>query len=96
MGANYISFNTPIREKKDILSEFQQAQDQDRYENGHCYSGGIGMARGLKFLVSSFSSDQAADEWLVDHCQKWDAALAVVVQKNNQADHYRIGAWCAC
>lgn len=62
----------------DVKAEFEEAQDRDRYENGHSYSGGFGMARGLKYrAVGNFASVDDARSWLEDNAQKWEEALAV-------------------
>jgi len=89
MGANFNTINLK-GERPDILGAFRGIQDDDRYENGHSYSGGFGMTTGLSFIEKSFASDDDADEWLIENCQKWEDALAVFVN-----DHYRIGAWCS-
>jgi hypothetical protein len=98
MGANYVSF-TVQGTQEEVLKAFDRAQEQDRYENGHCYSGGIGMARGLKFVDAVSFVDQAkADQWISDHAEKWDEALAVRILRpggRRGARTYLIGAWCA-
>jgi len=94
MGANYVSFNTTGTEKE-VQILFEREQEQDRYENGHCYSGGIGMANGLSFKSNVFQSDREADEWLMDHAEKWEDALAVIVREGDMKSHFRIGAWCS-
>lgn len=89
MGA---SFNciAEIGTETEIRAKFAQIQDQDRYENGHVYSGGFGMAEGLTFTNKTFATNKEARDWLLDNCQKWDNALAAKV-----GDHWVIGAWCA-
>ena len=63
----------------EVQNKFQQAQEQDRYENGHIYSGGFGMATGLEFVAGSrtFPRLEDASKWLQENAQKWRAALAV-------------------
>lgn len=96
MGANYQSMNVASTDKKIVEDAFDDAQSTDRYENGHSYSGGFGMATGLAFMVNEkFTSDDAADEWLEENAQKWGEALAVLVSSDGEP-HYRIGATCAC
>lgn len=89
MGANFVSFNLKGG-KLTVAKEFELRREQDLYDNGHSYSGGIGMASGLEFEDRLFASDDDADEALVENCQKWEEAKAVRV-----GDHWRIGAWCA-
>jgi len=95
MGANYVSFNSRGTESE-VRRAFEIEQEQDRFENGHSYSGGIGMARGLAFKSNVFQSDKEADTWLMDHAQKWEAAIAVIVREGDCKSHFRIGAWCSC
>jgi hypothetical protein len=92
MGASFVSFKMKGAQA-DIRRRFADAQEQDRYENGHSYSGGIGMASGLRFVASSFDDEKNAEDWLVDHAQKWEEALAV--RLNGKPDEYVIGAWCS-
>lgn len=98
MGANFVS----IKMRGDLnpgemRRDFELMQDQDRYENGHSYSGGIGMARGLKILsYPNFINDKDAENWLVEHCEKWEEAKAVQIKdKDGMVGHYIIGAWCS-
>jgi hypothetical protein len=81
-----------------MRADFEREQEQDRFENGHSYSGGIGMANGLRILQAPmFTRDKDADEWLADNCEKWEAAKAVpVFGSGGGIHHYRIGAWCSC
>lgn len=95
MGANYQSMNVTTTDKKAVESTFLDAQETDRYENGHSYSGGFGMATGLTFKApEKFTSDDAADDWLQENAEKWGDALAVWVSEDGNP-HYRIGAVCA-
>lgn len=96
MGA---CFNTmtcaPILDEQGVHDEFANAQQSDRYENGHSYSGGFGMARGLTFDKREFDSDEAAEEYLQEACQKWEEARCVRINKEGGFDHWLIAAWCA-
>jgi len=78
MGASYcemsVSRDMPAAKLKE---HFANVQDQDRYENGHSYSGGFGMADGLSIKPNEFASVAEAQKWLQANCQKWEAALAV-------------------
>jgi len=92
MGA---SFNTMKAKgtQAEVRAIFEAAQEQDRHENGHCYSGGFGMATGLTFSHSNVVyTESGAEAFLVDNCEKWEDALAVRLT----GDEYLIGAWCAC
>lgn len=97
MGANFVSLSIRAPDQIAACRIFEEAQRRCRYENGHSYSGGIGMADGLKFLAWVFETKQEADDWLADHAEKWEAALAVrVAPKDPTVEPYwRIGAWCS-
>lgn len=93
MGANFNTMSA-TGDKAAVTSLFDRVQEDDRYENGHSYSGGFGMADGLEFEAApTFNTDQEADDWLVEHAEKWRAALAVQVAQPEP--HWRIGAWCS-
>lgn len=95
MGAHFMSDSITGTEAE-IRKRFEEAQEADRYENGHSYSGGYGMATGLKFRRETFDTDDAADDWLMDHAEKWAEALAVKVKASGETpEHWRIGACCA-
>jgi len=94
MGAQ---FNTlTLRGGTDkVEREFDKEQQEDIRENGSSYTGGFGMARGLSFESYRFKTDEAADAWLIERAQKWEAALAVKVDDPDGNFHWRIGAWCS-
>ena len=97
MGA---SFNTMTLAgnltRKEVQAQFADAQDCDRYENGHSYSGGFGQARGLKFASRTFDTEPAASAWLDENCQKFGDAIAVTFKGENGGAQWMIGALCAC
>jgi len=97
MGA---SFNTmtcaPILDEKGVRKEFEDARETDRYENGHSYSGGFGMARGLKFRNDLiFPNEEAGTDWLQNNAQKWEEAIVVRFIDKNGIKEWLIGAWCS-
>lgn len=98
MGANFVDFVAGGTEAR-VRKVFAEAQEQSWYESGHSYSGEIGMASGIEFpKVEPFASEKAAREWLEDHCEKWEAALAVRIPSAGRKGHrhwWLIGAWCA-
>jgi hypothetical protein len=76
----------------EVKRVFEQVQEEDRYENGHSYSGGFGMANGLTFVRPNVVfTEKDAEAWLDANCQKWEAALAVKLGN----DEYLIGALCS-
>lgn len=97
MGANFIALNIEAPDEATARYVFDEAQRRCRHNNGHSYSGGIGMADGIKFTPHSFFYEPAADEWLMDNAQKWEAALAVKVvpPDDPKGAYWRVGAWCS-
>lgn len=93
--------------KKEVADKFSDVQDDDLHENGHSYSGGFGMARGLEFRSTKFATLSAASAWLEENAQKWEAALAVRATDDRQelwkgkpnpnhcVEVWVIGAWCS-
>ena len=83
MGASFNTFKVPgTLTKSEVKVRFDEAQSQDRHENGHSYSGGIGMANGLVFIGKTFPDIQVAQDWLDENAQKWGPALAVTATDN--------------
>lgn len=96
MGAYFNEMKVDGSKTRNEVKEiFSDAQDTDRYENGHSYSGGFGMASGLKFPEKTFKSEDEALDWLQDNAQKWREALAVTVKEDDKPACWLIGAWCA-
>jgi hypothetical protein len=94
MGACFNTLDGGLDRAK-LRGIFDRAQEQDRLENGRCYSGGIGMASGLRVEpLPVFPNPDLAREHLEAHCEKWEEARAV---RYASADGPRwiIGAWCA-
>lgn len=99
MGAcysgNFIPDDDKPKSEDELKAYFQDEQEIDRYENGHMYSGGIGMAEGLRFVRDKkFGSVGEAQEWVEDNAQKWGPALAVRVEGPND-NGWLYGAICA-
>lgn len=99
MGASFQTMILPASlSDEEIKSKFRDVQDQDRYENGHSYSGGFGMAKGLRLEPRTFDNPDDAWKYLEDHCQKWDEAKAVRARQPDSVTNpiiWCIGAWCA-
>ena len=82
--------------KAQVTSAFESEQDQDRYENGHSYSGGFGMATGLIFETGgAYPNHDAAYEYLDQNCQKWGEARAVRYKNDKGVECWMIGANCS-
>jgi len=95
MGCNFVTEQIDgAKTREEVKTIFARLQDQDRYENGHSYSGGLGMTTGLIFDDKTFESTEAAEEWLDEHARKWDEARCVTVKENGKT-FWLIGANCA-
>lgn len=94
MGCNFQMTTLPgDLDEAEVRRRFQAMQDLDRYENGHSYSGGFGMADGLKIvpLPPHVKDWRVLEETLDDICEKWGPAQAVRFE-----DQWVIAANCAC
>jgi len=76
--------------REELRKRFAQTQEEDREENGHSYSGSIGMCDGLVISEHKFDSIEKAEDWLCDHTEKWGSAKAVRV-----GDMWVVGGWCS-
>jgi hypothetical protein len=96
MGAQFQAMSVKDGSRDNIRKLFEAAQDKDRYENGHSYSGGFGMADGLKFDERSpFAGAREAEAWLDENCVKWENAIAVRFNTAEGETMWMIGATCA-
>jgi hypothetical protein len=96
MGANFCSMALDGNlTAEEVRAAFKRAQEEDRYHNGHSYSGGFGQASGLEFKTHRvFPDARAAEVYLDTYCEKWEDAL-VVKYVADEGLRYMIGAWCA-
>lgn len=96
MGANFNDMKVDgSKTRNEVEVIFSDCQERDRYDNGHAYSGGFGMANGLEFPDQTFDTTDAAYQWLMDNAQKWEAALCVTVKEGDKPAVWMIGAWCS-
>jgi hypothetical protein len=96
MGACFQAYSVDGKKTaQELKVDFQRVQEQDRYENGHSYSGGFGQCSGLNVTNNVFPDRNAADEWLGDNTKKWDAAKAVRFVSGDGTERWMIGGWCA-
>lgn len=96
MGANYCSlaFKGDLT-KEEVREQFDSAVNESRYESGHCYSGEIGMATGLKFTGREFPTLEEAENYVEDTAEKWEEALCVRYTDKDGVAWWYIGAWCS-
>jgi hypothetical protein len=92
MGASYDSWLIKgVSTHQELRDKFAQIQEDDRYENGHSYSGTIGMACGLEITDKIFEDNFKADEWLSNNTEKYEPAKAVKLTDGS----WLVGAWCS-
>lgn len=94
MGACFDAAFVNTTDKQAAKERFNDLLEQDRFENGHSYSGTIGMCNGVKFTDETFDSPDAAEDWLEENCAKWGPALGVRV-KSDRWDGWFFGAICS-
>lgn len=97
MGAcfNYRTF-TDEMPRADIKKAWESAVDNCLYENGHQYSGGIGMlgANIKSWEDKNFPTRDEAYDWLVEKHEKWQSGIAVSYLKDGKKI-WMIGGWCS-
>lgn len=96
MGADSIYMLVKSTDKATIKKEYQKRVDSDVYEHGHSpYSGTFATLDGLEIEDKTFYSQQDALNYVLDHTDKWQNALAVTVQEDNKEPYTLIGGWGA-
>jgi hypothetical protein len=96
MGAAFVTRVLPgTLSQAEVRERFRAMQEQDRYENGHSYSGSIGMADGLEFRSNQFETDEEAREWLDDNAEKFGPALCIKRTNAKGEPIWVIGASCS-
>lgn len=84
MGAQFDSFTIPACSKEELKNHFNQHIHDLNYDRGHDhYSGHMGR-KNLTITSQSFTSTDNAFEWLSEHTNKFDNALAVMVGDFNK------------
>lgn len=98
MGASFCTMTVAgDKSRAEVRDAFIEEQMNDRHNNGHSYSGGLGMASGLKWHNGNgnlFADEQSALTYLEANCVKWEEAMAVQYRDGDKV-RYLIGAWCA-
>lgn len=95
MGANFDYRTYKNTGKEHVKKQWDEDHSQDLYDNGHSYSGGIGMTNGVKWLSNVFKTFEEAENYVMDNAEKWEEALAVRYQDEKGEEHYLIGGWCS-
>ena len=95
MGA---CFQMRVVKDKPDQKWYDQLVDNAAWECGHGgYTGSFAEASGtLGFpAAGTFPNLRAAELWLDDHAQKWEAGLAVPFKTDTDGIHWAIGAVCS-
>ena len=95
MGANLSWINYKTDNVEEAKTKFRADQESDRYENGHSYSGGIGMCDGISNKIQKFETWEEAIEWLDDNAEKWGCAEVIEFKDKNGDTHFLIGGLCS-
>ena len=74
---------------------FEKDQESDRYENGHCYSGGIGMLDSISNKVHVFTNQDGAVRFVADNAQKFEDALVTRYKNDKGETEFLIGGLCS-
>ena len=98
MGANFSMFQTAAKTPEQAMRDCSARIEQSAYEDGHSYSGEIGMASGVVMTTKKFTNPDTAIDWLDDNAEKWGPALGVTLlsaKKGNALRGFIFGAWCS-
>jgi len=79
VGANLqiLGFKDSIKTIEAAKKDFGRRAEQDRYENGHCYSGSMGMLGSLTYVSTIFDTEEDFERFL-ENKSKDDGYLARV------------------
>ncbi len=93
MGASedFRGYDKRDRTRSDVEKLFACDQEQSAYEDGHSYSGQIGvMPPGISWINKKFESCNQAENYILDNHDKWDAAMGAEFP-----DGFLVGGWCS-
>jgi hypothetical protein len=91
MGAEFNCRTFNEADKAAVQSQWDNAVESDLWENGHSYSGGIGMLKGpIQWRRERFATRDEAAQFICDNHEKWQPALAV-----GCGDGWMVGGWCS-
>lgn len=98
MGASNSYRNFPDSlERSGIQKKWNEAVDDSLHEDGHSYSGEIGMlGKKIKWHDKEFASEDEASDFIDDKHEKGDDPMAVSYSKEDGSKWWLIGGWCPC
>jgi len=98
MGASFdsreyrIAGGLSMENKRAIASKWKSDVESCLFENGHSYSGGIGMLGAeIDWRDKVFDSISDAEEWIQDNHEKWENGIGVKTKDG----YIVIGGWCS-
>ena len=96
MGGCYQSETLKGETIEEIEKQWNEMVEDDLHENGHSYSGGIGMlGSGFEVQAQTFHTPKEADDFICENHDKWDGAWAVRVRTQEENITLVIGGWCS-
>lgn len=105
MGAEYDSRSFPTDDKQTITKRWADMVDTCLSENGHQYSGCIGMlGDSIQWIDCEPKESKAlANEFIEENHEKWQSGLGVPYLYNKKNEHeveekkigYLVGGWCS-
>ena len=91
MGASLVVVQVRGSEAE-VKNKWADAVERDLHENGHSYSGSIGMlGPSLDIVHCNVSTLEEAEDVIGDTHEKWSCGMAMEIKPNVWA----IGGWCS-
>jgi hypothetical protein len=91
MGAEFQCVRYKPSSKQTVKKLWKRDVEDDLYDNGHSYSGSIGMlGTDIQWRDEKFQTLAECEKFLMDNHEKWQPPLAV-----GYADGWVVGGWCS-
>jgi len=96
MGGSFDMRLVSGKTKEEIEKKWNDMVDADLHENGHSYSGSIGMlGQGFK-MHTDILCVKEAEESISENHNKWEQAIAIQIKTGKNEDMiFAIGGWCS-
>ena len=98
MGASFETVVIEAQTVDEARLKWNGEVEQDLHENGHSYSGTIGMlGEGfeLRSDVGIFASVEHANRYIENEQEKWDGAIGVRAKLKSGKLVFVVGGWCS-
>jgi hypothetical protein len=84
MGAQIQITTVEAEDKKQLKDQYDALVESALYDHGHAgYTGSFAESPGLTILEKEFEDEDKAEEYILDHCCKWENSLAARVKGTN-------------